>query len=72
MSRAVVPFRVDVAQDQLDDLADRLRRTRFPERATAGGWTQGVPPDHLRDVCRTWTETCAADGAADRAPEAGS
>ncbi|WP_246056508.1 epoxide hydrolase family protein [Cellulomonas cellasea] len=57
VSRAVVPFRVDVPQEQLDDLADRLRRTRFPEPATADGWTQGVPLNYLRDVCRTWAET---------------
>ncbi len=50
------PFRVAVPQADLDDLRDRLARTRWPEPATADGWSQGVPLDYLRKLCRYWAE----------------
>ncbi|MBA8958624.1 hypothetical protein ACVH9Z_35520 [Rhodococcus opacus] len=28
-TKTIRPFRIDIAQEQLDDLADRLSRTRF-------------------------------------------
>ncbi|WP_034593286.1 epoxide hydrolase family protein [Hamadaea tsunoensis] len=49
-------FVLDVPSAALDDLRDRLRRTRWPEPATAPGWTQGVPVEYLRDLCRYWAE----------------
>jgi epoxide hydrolase len=49
-------YRIDIPQAELDDLADRLRRTRWPEPATVGGWTQGVPLDYARDLVRYWAE----------------
>ena len=52
----VEPFELHVAEAQLDDLRDRLRRTRWPEPATAPGWTQGVPLERLQAVCATWAE----------------
>ena len=50
------PFRVEVPAADLGELADRLRRTRWPERETVPDWSQGVPLDHLRDVCATALE----------------
>jgi epoxide hydrolase len=52
----IVPFRVDVSRLQLDDLVDRLRRTRWPERETVDDWSQGIPLAYVRDVCRYWVE----------------
>jgi epoxide hydrolase len=48
------PFEVLVPDSALDDLRDRLRRVRWPEPATVADWSQGVPLDHLQDVCRYW------------------
>jgi len=36
----------------LDDLHDRLRRARWPERETVGDWSQGVPLNYLQGLCR--------------------
>ena len=36
-------FRIEVPDDVLRDLRERLERTRWPERETAGDWSQGVP-----------------------------
>ena len=43
MTDAIMPFMLDVPQATLDDLQDRLARTRWPERETVDGWQQGVP-----------------------------
>jgi len=53
---AVEPFAVDVPAGELDDLRRRLRATRWPEQETVGDWSQGVPLEWLREVCRYWAE----------------
>jgi pimeloyl-ACP methyl ester carboxylesterase len=50
----VQPFRIDVPEAELDDLRERLRRTRWPERETDS--SQGVPLDYLRDLCAYWLD----------------
>jgi pimeloyl-ACP methyl ester carboxylesterase len=54
MTAGVRPFRIAVAAAELDDLADRLRRTRWPDRETVADWSQGVPLAELRDLCAYW------------------
>jgi microsomal epoxide hydrolase len=49
------PFAVDVPQADLDDLRQRLTRTRWPD-AHAGGWERGVPLPYLRELVRYWCE----------------
>ncbi|QIG46050.1 epoxide hydrolase [Nocardioides anomalus] len=49
------PFRIEVAGDVLDDLRDRLRRTRWPD-AVVADWTLGTPPDALRTLVEHWAE----------------
>ena len=65
MSDEVRPFRLAVPEAELRDLRERLRRTRWPEPATVGDWSQGVPLGYLRELCRHW-----ADGYDWRATEA--
>jgi epoxide hydrolase len=47
-------FRVEVPEPQLDDLRERLARTRWPEAATVDGWSQGVPLEYAQELCRYW------------------
>ncbi|GII79495.1 hydrolase [Sphaerisporangium rufum] len=56
MTGEVTPFRLDVPEATLDDLRERLRRTRWPEPQTVEDWSQGVPLDYLRELCRYWAE----------------
>jgi pimeloyl-ACP methyl ester carboxylesterase len=56
MSEQLTSFRIDVSERELEDLRDRLRRTRWPEPATVTDWSQGVPLDYLQEVCRHWLE----------------
>ncbi|MFJ4427573.1 epoxide hydrolase family protein [Streptomyces bobili] len=53
---AVRPWRIAYPQTDLDDLRERLRKTRWPEPATVPGWTQGVPLEYLRELCAYWAE----------------
>jgi len=61
----VTPFRIEIPEDQLRDLRERLERTRWPERETVDDWSQGVPLAYLRELCAYW-----ADGYDWRATEA--
>ena len=47
---------VDVPPDVLTDLAERLRRTRFPNEVAGIGWQQGLPLDDLREIVRYWLD----------------
>jgi pimeloyl-ACP methyl ester carboxylesterase len=51
---SVEPFRLEIPDEQLIDLRDRLERTRWPERETVDDWSQGIPLSYVRDVCRYW------------------
>ncbi len=53
---AVTPAPIAVAEVDLDDLRDRLRRTRWPERETVDDWSQGIPLAYVQDLCATWAE----------------
>jgi hypothetical protein len=52
----VTPFRIEVPDAALDDLGERLRRTRWPEEEPVEDWSQGVPLAYLRELCRYWAE----------------
>ena len=48
------PFRIDISQADLDDLADRLARTRWPDELPGTGWEAGVPLGYLKDLAAYW------------------
>jgi epoxide hydrolase len=63
------PFRIDIPQADLDDLADRLARTRWanelPSESRGGGdqtgpvppgWEYGVPLDYVQDLVEYWRD----------------
>ena len=52
----IEPFTIDIAQADLDDLGDRLRRTRWAEPETVDDWSQGIPSAYLREVCDYWAD----------------
>ncbi|MFD5716082.1 epoxide hydrolase family protein [Streptomyces sp. NPDC127036] len=51
---ALRPFRLDIPQSDLDDLHQRLDRTRWPDELPGVGWAYGVPRDYLRELVRYW------------------
>ena len=48
------PFRVDVADDVIVDLAARLEATRWPQTIPGAGWDYGTDIEWLRDLCEYW------------------
>jgi epoxide hydrolase len=48
------PYRVDIPQPDLDDLAARLSHTRFPDELSGVGWSYGVPLDYVRGLVDHW------------------
>jgi pimeloyl-ACP methyl ester carboxylesterase len=54
---SIRPFRVAVPATELEDLHDRIRRTRWPRGWTEASWTRGVPVDHLRRLADYWLQS---------------
>ncbi len=48
------PFRIEIPQADLDDLRDRLARTRWPSEIPGVGWARGVPVDYLKELADYW------------------
>jgi len=47
-------FSVHVPQADLDDLDDRLARTRWPDELPDAGWDYGIPLDRVRRLADAW------------------
>jgi pimeloyl-ACP methyl ester carboxylesterase len=52
--RAIRPFTVAFPQNDLDDLRNRVRATRFPEEETVDDASQGVQLHVIRELARQW------------------
>ncbi|HEV7657406.1 MAG TPA: epoxide hydrolase [Mycobacteriales bacterium] len=50
------PFRIDVPEPVLDDLRDRLTRTRWPVPVRGVGWDRGTDPGYLHHLVEYWRD----------------
>ncbi len=50
------PFEIHVPQDELDDLDERLGRTRFADDFGNDEWSFGVPRGYLEEVVEYWRD----------------
>ncbi len=50
------PFQIDIPQADLDDLAVRLARTRWPDELPGTGWDYGVARDRVRRLGEYWRQ----------------
>ena len=55
-STAIRPFRVDVPQAELDDLQDRLARTRWPDDYEGVGWDYGADLATMKELATYWRD----------------
>jgi len=53
-TKQIRPFRIDIPQSDLDDLKDRLARTRWAHDLPDVGWSRGVPTGYLRELAEYW------------------
>jgi epoxide hydrolase len=57
MTTEIRSFRIDVPQEQLDDLHRRLDAARWPDEVPGVGWAQGIPLDYTRELAHYWRTT---------------
>jgi epoxide hydrolase len=50
------PFRIDVPQEDLDDLRTRLARTRWPDQLLGTGWDYGIPLAVVQELAEYWRD----------------
>ena len=55
--QGIQPFRVDVPQAELDELARRLDQARWPDELPGVGWSYGVGCERLREIVAYWRES---------------
>jgi pimeloyl-ACP methyl ester carboxylesterase len=48
------PFKIEVPQSALDDLRERLARTRWPGELPGLGWSRGVPLGYIKELAGYW------------------
>jgi pimeloyl-ACP methyl ester carboxylesterase len=51
------PFEIAFGQDVIDDLRERLTRTRWPSQTAEEGWELGVDIAYLRELCGHWADS---------------
>src|SRR6185437_4411992 len=54
--QGIEEFRISIPQADLDDLAERLGKTRWPTVLPGPAWQRGVPVGYLRDLAAYWRE----------------
>lgn len=50
----IEPFRIDIPQSDLDDLTDRLARTRWPDELPDAGSDYGIPLGRVKKLAEYW------------------
>jgi len=50
----ITPFEIAASAEVIDDLRERLRRTRFPEAETVDDWSQGIPLAYVQELVEYW------------------
>ena len=53
---AIRPFRVDIKEDVLTDLRERLKRTRWPDEIPGSGWDYGSNLAYVKELVDYWIE----------------
>jgi pimeloyl-ACP methyl ester carboxylesterase len=48
------PFKIEVPQEVLNDLAIRLKQTRWTDEPENAGWNYGTNPNYLRELVTYW------------------
>lgn len=56
MSQAIEPFEIRVPDAVLDDLRERLSRTRFPDEVNDDRWSYGTQLSYLRELVEYWRD----------------
>ncbi|GAA1617291.1 epoxide hydrolase [Brevibacterium sanguinis] len=50
----IQPFTLHIDDTELEELRQRLRRTRWPDERSDAGWSDGLPLSYARDLTEYW------------------
>ncbi len=53
---AIQPFRIQISDEVLADLRQRLERTRWPDAVEDAGWDYGSDLETIRSLCDYWRD----------------
>ncbi len=56
MDEVIKPFKIEVPEATLEDLRDRLSRTRWPDQVNDGNWSYGTDLAYLKELCAYWKD----------------
>ncbi len=51
---AIREYKIDVPAEAIEDLHNRLKLTRFPEKETPDDWSQGIPLAYMKEIRDYW------------------
>jgi epoxide hydrolase len=60
------PFRVEISDAAIDDLRERLARTRWPEKEPVDDWSMGIPLAYVQELAEYWGKSYDMQRVADR------
>jgi hypothetical protein len=50
------PYKVNIPQETLDDLRERLNHTRFPDEVEDADWDYGTGPQYMQELVAYWRD----------------
>lgn len=53
---AVVPFRIDIPDEAIADLKERLAHTRFPDSIDGSAWEYGTSLEYMKELVEYWRD----------------
>ena len=50
----ITPFTINISEEQLTDLRNRINNTRWAEEECVNDWSQGIPLSYVREIADYW------------------
>ena len=50
----IEPFQIAISQETLDDLHERLERTRWPDEVHQSSWRYGANLEYMKELADYW------------------
>ena len=44
------PFKIEIDDEDINELRSRIESTRWPEKETVNDWSQGTPLSYMKEV----------------------
>jgi len=51
------PYRIEITSAEIDDLRERLARTRWPEPEPVDDWSMGIPLSYVQELAEYWARS---------------